>query len=105
MMTSLTLIFALVVGVVGVRVLNSVDTEITIDSSYLTLFETSRVEAAEVVAIATPEMNFKEIKIPVTPKAIQLRKKLSQRSQFSRKLLRMKWLRFSRRMSFRFTSR
>lgn len=70
MITSLTLVFALVVGVVGVRVLNSVDTEITIDSSYLSLLEASRVEAAEVAVIESPEMNFREIRIPVLPKVL-----------------------------------
>lgn len=75
MITSLTLVFALVVGVVGVRVLNSVDTEIQIDSSYLALFETSTVKASEVAAIATPEMSFKDIKIPVLP-TVQIQKKI-----------------------------
>jgi hypothetical protein len=65
MITSLTLVFALVVGVVGVRVLSSVDTEITFDSSYLSLLESSHVEASEVASIEVPEMDFKEIKIPV----------------------------------------
>lgn len=78
MITSLTLVFALVVGVVGVRVLNSVDTEISIDSSYLSLFGNSRVEASEVAVIEVPEMDFQEIKIPVekkiAPKKIIARK-------------------------------
>lgn len=68
MITSLTLVFALVVGVVGVRVLNSVDAEIQIDSSYLALLETSSAQVSEVSVISTPEMTFREIKIPVQPK-------------------------------------
>ena len=75
-MTSLTLVMALLVGVVGLRVLNFADTEITIDSSYLSLLETTRVEATDVVAIASPEMTFNEIKVPVpvAPKKIIAKK-------------------------------
>lgn len=85
MITSLTLVFALVVGVVGVRVLNSVDTEITFDSSYLSLLETSRVEASEVAAIEVPEMDFQEIRIPVEKKTIP--KKIIARKPAPKKII------------------
>lgn len=69
-MTSFTLAIALVVGVVGVRLVNSENTEFTIDSSYLSLVKTPAVTQAEIITFAEPEMSFKEIKIPVAPMKI-----------------------------------
>jgi hypothetical protein len=70
MMTSFTLVFALVVGVVAVRVFNPCDTEITLDTAYLSLIETPVVHDQETVAVAAPEMTFEDIKIPVEKKPI-----------------------------------
>jgi hypothetical protein len=70
MVTSLTLVSCLVVGIVGVRVLKSDNVEISIDSSYLLLLENSSQKSSEQVAIAAPEMSFEEIKIPVDLKKV-----------------------------------
>ncbi len=80
-MTSFTLAFALVIGVAGVRLATSENTEITIDSSYFTLLETPSVSQAEVVAFAEPEMSFKEIRVPVAPKRI-IAKKITPKTDF-----------------------
>lgn len=75
MITSFTLVSCLVVGVAGMRVLESHDIEISIDSAYLSLLENSSQNASEIVVIAAPEMSFKEIRFPaevkkVTPRII-----------------------------------
>ncbi|MFL5783082.1 MAG: hypothetical protein ACJ76H_00650 [Bacteriovoracaceae bacterium] len=65
MMTTFTLMFALALGVVGVRVLNPSYTELTFDSSYSTLLQQSfGQEKQEVASIEVPEMDFVEIKVP-----------------------------------------
>jgi hypothetical protein len=74
MMTSFTLAFALVVGVAGVRLVTSENTEITVDSSYLSLFESPAMAQAETVAVEAPEMNFEEIQMPLVSKKIIARK-------------------------------
>ncbi len=64
------------------RVLSSDNVEVSIDSSYLSLLENSSTVQSEIVALAAPEMSFKEIKLPVVPvervvvarKAIAVRK-------------------------------
>ncbi len=75
MITSITLVFCLVVGVAGVRILSTDNTEITFDSSYMDLFETPSVEASNVIALSAPEMSFSEIKIPVAPRAVAVKRK------------------------------
>ncbi len=52
------------------RVLNSADVEVSVDSSYLSLLENSSPVKAEFVAVSAPEIDFKEIKIPVERKVI-----------------------------------
>lgn len=76
MITSITLVFCLVVGVAGVRIFSAANTEITFDSSYLNLLETPAMESTELVALSAPEMSFSEIKIPVVPKAVARAKKV-----------------------------
>jgi hypothetical protein len=80
MVTSLTLVSCLVVGIVGVRVLKSDNVEISIDSSYVLLLENSSQKSSELVRIAAPEMSFEEIKIPVEVKRVSPRIVAARRS-------------------------
>ncbi len=75
MITSITLVFCLVVGVAGVRIFSTGNTEISFDSSYSELLNTPSVNAPEIVALSAPEMSFSEIKIPVAPRVVALKRK------------------------------
>lgn len=70
MMTSITLVSALFVGVVGVRLIDSGNTEIEFDSSYTSILKYRSPVATEVVAIAAPEMSFEEIKVSAPVKVV-----------------------------------
>ena len=65
MMTTFTLMFALVLGVAGVRTFQSGTTVIEIDSSYFNLLDQTAPKSSEtVITVKAPEMRFEEIIIP-----------------------------------------
>lgn len=81
-MTTFTLMFALALGVAGVRVFTAGNTEIEFDSSYAQLFHQKYSVKADAVvaAVEAPEMTFEEIKIPVqkvTVKRAMIAKKVA----------------------------